>query len=86
MLSLIYGPALTSIHDYWKNHSFEYIDFVGNVVSLLFNTPSRFVIAILPRSKHLFNFMAAVTVCVDFGAQENEMTLFLLFPHPFAMK
>ena len=23
-LSLLYGPALTSIHDYWKNQSFEY--------------------------------------------------------------
>ena len=27
--------------------------FVGKVMSLLFNTLSRFVIAILPRSKHL---------------------------------
>ena len=27
--------------------------FVGNVMSLLFNTLSRFVIAFLPRSKHL---------------------------------
>ena len=26
MLSLLYGPTLTSIHDYWKNHSFDYID------------------------------------------------------------
>ena len=25
-LSLLYGPALTSIHDYWKNHRFDYID------------------------------------------------------------
>ena len=25
-LSLLYGPTLTSIHDYWKNHSFEYMD------------------------------------------------------------
>ena len=24
VLSLIYGPTLTSIHDYWKNHSFDY--------------------------------------------------------------
>ena len=24
--SLLYGPALTSVHDYWKNHSFDYID------------------------------------------------------------
>ena len=25
-LSLLYGSALTSIHDYWKNHSFDYMD------------------------------------------------------------
>ena len=25
-LSLLYGPTLTSIHDYWKNHSFDYAD------------------------------------------------------------
>ena len=24
VLSLLYGPALTYIHDYWKNHSFDY--------------------------------------------------------------
>ena len=35
-------PTLTSIHDYWKNHSFDYTDFVGKVTSLLFNTLSRF--------------------------------------------
>ena len=27
MLSLLYGPTVTSIHDYWKNHSFDYTDF-----------------------------------------------------------
>ena len=25
-LSFLYGPTLTSIHDYWKNHSFHYMD------------------------------------------------------------
>ena len=25
-LRLLYGPALTSIYDYWKNHSFDYTD------------------------------------------------------------
>ena len=35
--------------------------FVGKVISLLFNKLSRFVIAILPRSKCL-NFVAAVTI------------------------
>ena len=26
VLSLLYGPTLTSIHNYWKNQSFEYMD------------------------------------------------------------
>jgi hypothetical protein len=34
--------------------------FVGKVMSLLFNMLSRLVITVLPRSKHLFNFIAAV--------------------------
>ena len=26
VLSLLYGPTLRSIHDYWKKHSFDYMD------------------------------------------------------------
>ena len=26
VLSLLYGPTLTSIYDYWENHSFDYMD------------------------------------------------------------
>ena len=25
-LSFLYGPTLTSIHDYWKNHNFDYTE------------------------------------------------------------
>ena len=46
--------------------------FVGKVMSLLFNTLSRLVITFLPRSKHL-NFMAAVTICSDFGAEKSKV-------------
>ena len=54
---------------------------VIQVISLLFNTLSRFVTAFLPRSKCLFNFMAAVTICSDFGAQENKIChCFHFFP------
>ena len=28
-LSLLNGPTLTSVHDYWKNHSFDYRDLCG---------------------------------------------------------
>ena len=37
----LYGPTLTSIHDYWKNQSFDQKTFVGKVMSLLFNMLSR---------------------------------------------
>ena len=47
--------------------------FVGEIMSLLFNMLSRLVIAFLPRSKHLFNFMAAFTIYSDFGAQESKV-------------
>ena len=46
--------------------------FVSKIMSLLFNMLSRLVIAFLPRIKCL-NFMAAVTICSDFGAQENKV-------------
>ena len=47
--------------------------FVSKMMSLLFNMLSRFVIVFLARSKRLFNFMAAVTICGDFGAQKNKV-------------
>ena len=46
--------------------------FADKVMSLLFNTLSRFVIAFLPRTKRL-NFVAAATTQSDSGAQENKL-------------
>ena len=48
---------------------------VDKVVSLLFNMLSRWVTTFLPRSKRL-NFMAAVTICSDFGAPQNKVSPF----------
>ena len=53
VLSLLYDPTLASVHDYWKNHSLDYMDLCSKVMSLIFNMLSRFVIAFLPRSKCL---------------------------------
>ena len=50
VLSLLYGPVLTSVHDYWKKQAFA-----GKVISLLFNTPSGFAIVFLPWTKCQFN-------------------------------
>ena len=53
VLSLLNGPALTSIHDYWTNHKFDIWTFVNKVMPLLFDILYRFVIAFLPRSMHV---------------------------------
>ena len=45
---------------------------VGKVMSLLLNILSGLVLTFLPRSKCL-NFMAAVTICSDFGAPKNKV-------------
>ena len=37
---------------------------------------------LVSKEQMFFNFMAAVTICSDFGAQENKsLSLFPLFPH-----
>ena len=65
--SLFYGPTLTSIRGYWKNHSFDWMNLCRKVMSLLFNMLSRFVIVFLPRNI-FFNFMGAISVHSDFRA------------------
>ena len=71
VFSLLYGPTLTSIQDYWKTIALTIWTFVGRVISLLFNMLSRCVIAFLPKSKSLLIswLQSPSTDC----AQENEV-------------
>ena len=57
--------------------------FVGKVMTLLFNTVGH---NFPSKEEASFNFMAAVTICSGFGAQENKVSHFPLFLHLFAMK
>ena len=52
VLCIPYGPALTSIHDYWKNNSLD-TDFCQQSDVFSFTVLSSFEIAFLPRSKCL---------------------------------
>ena len=56
--------------------------FVGNVMSLFFNMLSRFVIAFIPRSKHLLISWLQSLSTVIFWAQENKICHCFQFP-PF---
>ena len=40
-VSLLYGPTLTSIYDYWRNHSFDYMDLCWQSDVSLFNMLSE---------------------------------------------
>ena len=60
--------------------------FVGKVMSLLFNMLSRLVITFLPRGKVSFNFMAAITICGDFGAPKIKSDTASTVSHLFPMK
>ena len=53
VISFLYSPTLTSIHDYWKTIALTRQTFVGKVMSLLFNMLSKLVITFLPTSKRL---------------------------------
>ena len=47
--------------------------FVSKVMSLLFNMLSRLVLVFHSKEQASFNFMAAVTICTNFRAQENKV-------------
>ena len=54
---------------------------VGKVMSLLFNMLTRLVGHNFPSKRQVsFNFMAAITICSDFGAPQNSLSLFPLLP------
>ena len=59
--------------------------FVGKVMALFFNT-LLVCHSFSSKEQVSFNFMATVTIFSDFGAQENSLSLFPLFPHLFATK
>ena len=61
--------SLTCIHDYWKNYRFDYMDFVGKVMSLLFNTLSRLLL--LPGESHGRRSLVGYS---PWGLEESDTT------------
>ena len=72
-LSFLHSPTLISIHDHCKNHILDQMDLCwqSNVSAFQYaiqvghNFPSKEYTS--------FNFMAAVTIYSDFGAQKNKV-------------
>ena len=81
-LTYLYGPNLTSIHDYGETIALTRWTFIGKVMSLL----SWLVIAFLARSKHLLISWLQSPSAVIMEPRKNSLSWFPLLPHLFAMK
>jgi len=72
VLSLLYGPTPTSVHDYLEKHSFYYMDLCQQSDVSALNMLSRSVITFLPRSKHLLiSWQQSQSTVI--GAQEKKI-------------
>ena len=83
-LSSLYGPTLTSMHDYWKTKALTRRTFVGKVMSLLFNMLSRLVIAFLPRRKCLLISWLQSPSAVILEPKKRKSLPVSIFPHLFS--
>ena len=81
VLSFLYGPTLTSIHDCCKNHSFDSMDLCCQIMSLLFNKLSRFVKGFLSRSKCLSISWLHSPSAVILEPKNIKSVTFHFFPH-----
>ena len=84
MLSLLYGPTLTYIHDYWKNYTLLFRHLSAEW-RLCFLEHCLGFHSFSSEDQTSFNFMAAVTIGSDFGAQESKSATVSIFSL-FAMK
>ena len=95
--SLLYVSTLTSVHDYWKNHSFDYIGPLLAKWCLFFLICLLwFVIAFLPRSKRLLISLLQshqkkkkkllVNLINSFICRFSCLSLSLLPSHPHPIK
>ena len=80
-LSFLCIPTLTFIHDYWKNHSFDYMNLFRQSMSLLFNMLSRLVTAFLPRSKHLLiSWLQSPSAVILESQKTKSLTVSIISP------
>ena len=76
-----FGPTLTSIHDYWKNHTFGYMDLCWQSYFLLFNMLSRFVMAFLPMNRHLLiSWLQSLSILILEPKKIKSVTISTISP------
>ena len=85
-LNPLYGPTLTSVHDYWKTIALTISTFIGKMRALHFNTLSRFIIISPSRSKCLLIAWLQSMSTVILEPNKIKPVTVSIFPLLFAMK
>ena len=84
--AFLYGPALTTIHDHWEDHSLDYMDLYQPSDVSAFQPLSRFVIPFLPRSKRLLISWLQSPSAVVLEPKERKSVTASTFSFLFALK
>ena len=77
-LSLLYGPILTPIRDYWKNHSFDYMDLCQQ--SFEYMVCHIWFEYMVCRQSDVSTFQYAVYVCHSFPRSKQFLISWLQSP------
>ena len=81
VLSFLYSPNLTSIHDHWKTIALPRQTFVSKIMSLLFNMLFRLFITFLPRSNHLLiSWLQLLSEVILQPKKIKSVTISIYFP------
>ena len=85
MFSLLYVLTLTSIHDYWKNHSFDYVDLYQQSNVSAFYMLSKFIIILFPRRKHLLILWLQLPYAVILEPKKKQPNIYTSFALHFSL-
>ena len=72
---LLYGPALTTVCDLWEDHNLDYMGLCWQSNVSAFQHPVQICHHFPSKKQSSSDFMTAVTICSDLGAQEEEIFL-----------
>ena len=80
MLSLFYSATLTSMCDYWKNHSFDYVDVCWQSDVSAFQYAISVCHSFPSKKQTSSNLITAITVGNDFRDKRKSVTVSLISP------
>ena len=77
---LLYSPALTTVRDHWEDHSLNYTDLCWQSNVSAFQHTAQVCHTFLAKKQSSSDFMAAVTICTDFGTRQRKSVTTLFSP------